>query len=836
MQKQTHKYILSMLIATLLVLSMFPLVVPVQAGVLTLTTPAADQQVEVGEEVWVNGTAEIGELIKVYWETEIAGNLLGEEYAIGGDFEILVVIPEALPGYHYILLRPTGTISSRRLEVIPAITLTPDTGLPGKTVTVDGAGFEAEEDITLRLWNDTTWDMTLTTSPATVTTSTEGSFTCTFDIPSNATDYGTYNVEAKDETGNYDTETLSIGATIVIDVAEGPSGTVVGIDGEGFTGTTGTAVNVSVGGVWAFEVDDIETTGDGTFSGEFIVPTLDVIDDPYSVIASDEGGISSGGVDFDLTGTSSITLDPVSGVPLSTVAIEGVNFTQIANVEVNVTFDTLLPPAPKNVTIAKTFTTNATGGFSGTFTVPDHPDLPIRPEKYTIIVMDENGLYAKEDFKIVRTRAFVDPEEGSAGGLIEVWVEGLTGGSDYNVTIDGDLMLDGPGAWDFAEGTLDGDGQFQSTDKWISLYAPTLPVDVATVMVMDTEGVSASAAFDVTETTTFVLTPSSGPPDYNITIEADNYIASAGKDITITIYNLTTDGEVDWDDNLFALCPGDRKAAADGHTIVGNNPQTNATGNFEGSFLVPDLNLGDYKINATDEEGLGVWMIDFSIVEVTVEVSTVRTIYAQGEDVTFKIRSTFPSGGSIELMDADEFNTTIEVLAGETPTGHYQLIGDWYFAYPKVKTYSDSPLGTWDWTADIGGTVRHGSFELAESTTGVVLIQRINELEEDLAQLSDAVDALGSSVGGVSTDIGTVEGYVDELESDLAAVSTLVSGISASATAAETAATAARTAAEQANATASGISMAVYGSMALSLIAALAAIAAVLTLQRKVAG
>jgi hypothetical protein len=388
-------------------------------------------------------------------------------------------------------------------------------------------------------------------------------------------------------------------------------------------------------------------------------------------------------------------------------------------------------------------------------------------------------------------------------------------------------MVDGPtpGApeYDLAEGTLDASGQFQSTDNWISLYVPTLPVRATIITVMDADGVTAEADFDVTETTELVVTPASGPPNYNITLEANYFTAATGTDITVEIYNST------WDNNLLAEAPDE--GAHSGHSISANLPQTNGSGSFSGWFLVPDIDLGDYWLNATDENALEILMIPFSVVEVTVEVTTVRSEYAQGEDITFKIKSTFPSDGSIDLMDSAGFNTT---LSWDDTV--YQQIGDWYFAYPATSTATDAPLGTWDWTADVGGTIRKGSFSVVESTTGVVLIQRINELEEDLAQLSDSVDALSTSVGGVSTDLGTVEGYVDDVEADLAAVSAAVSGIEAAATAAEAAATDAKAAAEAANTTASGISMAVYGSMALSLIAALAAIAAVLTLQRKVAG
>ena len=844
MQKQTHKYILSMLIATMLLLSMLP-IVPVIAAPAIVLTPSIGSP---GDKVLVSGTDfEPAVDVPVYWDLPKAANVLNTT-DIGGSraFNVYVNIPPAVYGSdHYIIVKGI----SAAFFVTPSLTLTPDTGLVGDTITAEGHGFAKEQDIIL------TWEATtLVTDPATVTTDVNGSFTCTFDVPDFG--YGVYSVTATDEDSNSDTTDFTIGATITLDVVEGPSGTVVQVDGRGFTEDAGLDVTVGVRNgtgvpptyvlIFAAEVADITCESDGTFSGEFVIPTLNV--GTYKINASDAVGpgqwdnVTSGDVEFDVTGRTGITLEPVSGVPLSQVTLEGVNFTAIVDTEVDVIFIDPLTTPDRTVTVTGTFETNATGGIEPvTFIVPDHPDLPIRPEKYVVHVVDEYGLRANATFRIVRTRAFVDPEEGPSGALVDVWVEGLTGLSTYNVTIDGELFI-GPQA----KGSLTSVGKFADpspSDNWVSIWVPTMDKGTYDITVMDKEGVTAVVAFEVTETTELILKPSSGPPNYNITMEANYFTADADLNIEIIIYNLTAGGEVDWEANLIAISPA--VDAEEGFSIVGNFPQTNDTGFFRGSFLVPEddagdvVNLGDYWINATDENGLGVWELDFSIVSVTVEVSTVRSTYAQGEDVTFKVRSTFPSAGTIEVMDADGFNRTVEILEGlttDTPKGDYQEIGADFFAYPKTSLSTDAPIGTWHWTADVSDSIRKGIFSVVETTAGVVLIERINELEEDLVQLSDAVGAVRTSLGGVSTDIGTVEGYVDELEADLAAVSASVSAVSAAASAAETAATGAKAAADAANATAQGISMAVYGAMALSLIAALAAIAAVLTLQRKVAG
>jgi hypothetical protein len=94
--------------------------------------------------------------------------------------------------------------------------------------------------------------------------------------------------------------------------------------------------------------------------------------------------------------------------------------------------------------------------------------------------------------------------------------------------------------------------------------------------------------------------------------------------------------------------------------------------------------------------------------------------------------------------------------------------------------------------------------------------------------ITNAQSALSTQISGLSTRLTSIETYAQT-------ASTSAATAAASAAAASTAAAGAKTAAEQASATTSTISTAVYGAIVLSLIAALASIVAVITLQKKVA-
>jgi hypothetical protein len=102
-----------------------------------------------------------------------------------------------------------------------------------------------------------------------------------------------------------------------------------------------------------------------------------------------------------------------------------------------------------------------------------------------------------------------------------------------------------------------------------------------------------------------------------------------------------------------------------------------------------------------------------------------------------------------------------------------------------------------------------------------------DDLEDVIAELATLED-IGTDVSSVLTQLSDIKALSQTAATSATEASTKAGTAASSAEAAETAA-------EAANATVSGISMAVYGAIVLSLIAALASIVAVITLQRKVA-
>jgi hypothetical protein len=139
-------------------------------------------------------------------------------------------------------------------------------------------------------------------------------------------------------------------------------------------------------------------------------------------------------------------------------------------------------------------------------------------------------------------------------------------------------------------------------------------------------------------------------------------------------------------------------------------------------------------------------------------------------------------------------------------------------------------------------------FEVTATETPV--LDKLDEIEEKLDDIKDAVDeidfsAIGddleeviaelASLDAIQTDVNSVLSQLSDIKALAQTAATQATSASTSAGTAASSAEDAETAAESASAGVAGISTAVYGAIILSLVAAIASIVAVITLQRKVA-
>jgi flagellin-like protein len=197
----------------------------------------------------------------------------------------------------------TGTVKSGGSSgpVVPAITLNPTSGPSGTQVTVAGTNFAASSAITIRFNG-----VVQTTTPATVTSSAAGAFSCTFNVPSTAN--GGYTVSATDGSSGSGSSTFTVSTVVVpaitLNPTTGPSATTVTVSGTGFAATS--AMNIKFNGVTQTTVPPaVTTSAAGAFSCTFYVPAIAA--GPYTVLATDASS-GSASTSFTVTATTQYTI------------------------------------------------------------------------------------------------------------------------------------------------------------------------------------------------------------------------------------------------------------------------------------------------------------------------------------------------------------------------------------------------------------------------------------------------------------------------------------------------------------------------------------------------
>jgi hypothetical protein len=195
-----------------------------------------------------------------------------------GEFECTIIIPESTAGEHTITVTDeSGVEAEAEFTVEPQITVTPDEGAPGDTVTVDGTGFGEDVDVTIEFDGD---------EVAEDASDDDGSFAVTFTLPAKGP--GTYEIRAEDEDGNEDDVGFDITLEINLSRTTGNVGSEVAVSGSGFT------PNAMVTVTYASEPVVVATTtadANGKFSATFTVPKSKY--GQHTITASDSAGITA---------------------------------------------------------------------------------------------------------------------------------------------------------------------------------------------------------------------------------------------------------------------------------------------------------------------------------------------------------------------------------------------------------------------------------------------------------------------------------------------------------------------------------------------------------------
>jgi len=170
---------------------------------------------------------------------------------------------------------------------------------------------------------------------------------------------------------------------------------------------------------------------------------------------------------------------------------------------------------------------------------------------------------------------------------------------------------------------------------------PTLPVGTYAVTVMDEEGVTGTATFTVTDTTTITATPENAYVGDEVKVIGDFFTAVEGTPVQVILSDATRREMV---------------------LVV----ETEPSGSFEGDSIVQaDWTVGSYNLTATDANGLNA-TIPFTVLEADFELSAEPGTLAFTKPFLFQVKKS---------------NITVTVLGGSDKTVF--LAVEWVDGVPK---------------------------------------------------------------------------------------------------------------------------------------------------------
>ena len=699
-----------------------------------------------GDVVRVFGTGVVsGVDVNLYWdsvevwdEDGAKGFLNSSEGKPDGSFEIWFEVPEAVNGLHYLWIKDASSSpgGSKPFSVNAMIRISPGSGLTGDRITIKGHGFGKTKNV-----NNIDFGINdLITNPSVPKTNELGYWQATFNVPNKADN--DYTITAEDTGDNSAAATFTIGPAISLDVEEGPVGTLVEVDGRGFT-SGGTVTSITLGSIDCGVTDtDLDIDSNGEFTFRLAIPSVSRSGKEYELQVSDGEG-KDATIYFLVTGLASITLDPMFGPPGTSVSIEGINFSPSRAVRISI-----------GGTGIKTFQTNSRGKFSGSYTIP-----AIASATYDLTAEQADfNIEASKPFRVGTMVVMLSPTIGPSGTLVAVTGTGFTPDGEWDASIDGKALLE--------DETVSGDTTLFST-----FYVPTLEPGVYTVTVTDVdESIEVTKEFTVTEKTLITLDPVVAPVGLNVTIEGFYFAESDGViDVDFEIYNATDDWNMDVYQGTGTVTTGD-------------------DGGFTAWWVVPQvLSEGTYTVNATDDEGLFA-QSSFSVGSTVVSISLRKATYARGDTVMFNVESSFMEEGSyIVILDpdgdfvwrTDDLDTWIRVDVSYVVPIYVQTAG----GNPMILD-SNAPLGTWTytWFDSEDDELASGIFAVEETTTqeeeeeptdGTTtdaqngeLLTEIEGLRQEMAQLRDEAEQLKTAVEQLSSATsGTMDEVVAELRS-----------------------------------------------------------------------
>jgi hypothetical protein len=425
------------------------------------------------------------------------------------------------------------------------------------------------------------------------------------------------------------------------------------------------------------------------------------------------------------------------------------------------------------------------------------------------------------------------------GNLTDFGVTPTGGVSNVQVTVLGTLRIAGnyfhPGTVDiFLDATHIGTAAANQT----GFFNTTVSIPISSIgdhnITLDDGKIVFIVTIEVIPT--LILNPTSGPVGTVVTATGYGYPASDGTRYNITIW---------WDYTCDCFeCP----SIPVNLTMI----PTNTNGYFQITFVVPNTVGGSHTVTGEADDGASTSATATFSVTPTLVV-TPLVVNNNGTKITV-----IGTGlASWSMMEGDWYDLCIdyekdfEVWANCTGVFEFEIVVTKGFeqgvhvvslynfvstasAYGwSLNTHALFTVTGEDRTDEVLAAIDEVSVALSEldeyisgSVTGIPSLQSaLNGIESDL---SSARSAILAEIAGMGGQLTSIESYAQNAATKATEAATSAGNAATAASAAESAAVAAQT-------SGSGMSIAVYGAILFALIAAVASIIAVITLQRKVA-
>ena len=343
----------------------------------------------VGEKITVSGTGfDDDKKVTIKFENDnVATGRTDDDGSFSG---VTFPVPEIQRGSYTVKVTDGTNTASTSLEVKQSVNITPDSGTVGATIKVTGHAFRAKRSIKL------TYDgAAISTSPSSVTTDSDGTFSATFIVPAGSS----RTIEVKASDGTYSaSDTLTLMANIDMSPTSGEVGSQLTVSGSGFGASK--SVNITFDNLL---VATTSTDRNGNFSTGCSVPPS--FSGAHTVKAMD--GKVTASAPFDTL--ASMVLDPAMGQINAEIQVSGHGFG--ANKLVTIQF--------ANVTI-RTAATDANGSFSDKFKVPQYDS-----GNYNVVASD--GISTLTSVFTLTVSASLSQTTGNIGENLTVTGSGFTG-------------------------------------------------------------------------------------------------------------------------------------------------------------------------------------------------------------------------------------------------------------------------------------------------------------------------------------------------------------------------------------------------------------------------